>query len=192
MSSDVNSGKEVKVDLTEFEKDLTISLKNKFGKNIRIWVWPEYEGVKGFYGNGSINNAVVIWITERPSVARDRLKSHKFPDWIDKRFYALLKYEGLGNMHFTDFVKIMDIAGKQPTKEQLKLSSEWMQKEIETLRRQKRKLIIIANTRRLANWMDIYLPRHKYIYQRFFKWFYRFGKADLLRKELRLIYKMTL
>lgn len=72
------------MDLKKFKKDLEENLKEKFGQTTRAWVWPEYNDVKGFYGDGAINKAVVIWITERPSSALDKL--NKFPDWIDEFF----------------------------------------------------------------------------------------------------------
>ncbi len=179
------------MNLAEFELALTSNLKDELGKNTRIWVWPEYDGVKGFYGSGEINDAVVIWITERPSAARDKLKEHKFPDWIDKRFYSLLKAEGLGNMHFTDFVKIMDIAGKPPTKEELEISTEWMRKELEMLCLNDKKSIVIANSKRTKQWMDIYLPSYLCIYKPFFKYLIRYGKANLLKEILSELYQMT-
>jgi len=179
------------MNLVEFELALTTNLKDELGKNTRVWVWPEYDGVKGFYGSGVINDAVVIWITERPSAARDKLKEHKFPDWIDKRFYSLLKAKGLGNMHLTDFVKIMDIARKRPTKEELEISTEWMRKEMGMLCLSDKKSIIIANTTRVKQWMDEYLPSYPCIYKPFFKNLIRFGKANLLKEILSDIYRMT-
>ncbi|MFC2013438.1 hypothetical protein ACFLU8_00900 [Chloroflexota bacterium] len=180
------------MDLMEFEAALTSSLKSEFGNNTRVWVWHEYNGVKGFYGTGIINNAVVIWITERPSSARDRLKMHKFPDWMDKRFYSLLKSKGLAEIHFTDFVKIMDDAGKIPTVQELEISAHWMRTEIETLSSGQQKLIIIANSRKTKRWMDTYLPEYPYVYVPFFKHLIRFGKAKNLGKILDEIYSETL
>ncbi len=135
------------------------SIKEKFGQETRIWIWPEYSEVKGFYGSGVVNNAVVIWVTERPSSARDNSKLHKFPDWIDKIFYKSLKEEYLGNMHFTDFVKIMSEPGVPPTKEELELSAQWMRKEIELLKKnmENKKLIIVANSMSVKQWFERYL-----------------------------------
>ena len=180
------------MDLAEFENDLTDNLMDEFGSRIQVWVWPELDGVKGFYGSGEINNAVVIWITERPAIGPNRLKPFKFPDWMDTRFYSSLKAEGLENMHFTDFVKIMDTAGKRPTGAELKISAEWMRKEIEMLRINDKKLIIIANSRNTEKWMDEYLPGYPSHYHPFFKNLLRFGKANLLKGILSETYRMTI
>lgn len=180
------------MNLSEFESTLTANLKDVFGSNIRIWVWPEYKEVKGFYGSGEINNAVVIWITERPAAAPSGIGADKFPDWMDKKFYGLLKDNGLGNMHFTDFVKIMDTAGKPPTDTELEASAEWMRKEIEMLSVNDRRLIIIANSRDTEEWMHKYLPEYPYIYCPFFKSLLRFGKYNLLKQILSETYRMTL
>ncbi|MEM5808142.1 MAG: hypothetical protein QW818_03355, partial [Candidatus Aenigmatarchaeota archaeon] len=124
-----------------------------------------------------------------PSSARD------FPDWIDKIFYRLLKEEGLENMHLTDFVKIMDDAGKPPTKEELKISAEWMKKEIELLKLDGKKLIIVANSKNVKMWMDKYLPDYPCLYCEFFKRTLRYGKEmreQLLRDKLKKLIKYTL
>jgi len=181
--------------LKKFEKDLETTLKDKFGQKTRVWVWPEYNGVKGFYGDGTANNAVVIWITERPSSARDKSKLHKFPDWVDKIFYKALKEEGLENMHFTDFVKIMSDAGIPPTEEELDVSAEWMRKEIEMLKVEGKKLIIVANSKTVKEWIEKYLPEYRSIYKEFFKRTIRYNskenRENLVRKTLKEIYEMT-
>lgn len=174
------------MDLVQFEKDLTRDLKRRFGKNIETWVWPERQGVKGFYGNGQIKNAVVIWIMERPALGKDKKETDKPSLWR-----KLLKSEGLENMHITDFVKIRAKPGKKPTKKELDASAEWMRKEIELLDRKNKKLIIVANMRRVAKWMKEYLPTYQCEYIQFFKWFIRYNKVDLLRKRLRELYEMT-
>lgn len=171
--------------LESFAKELEKGLKQKFGKHIRFWVWPRYNGVNGFYGNGITNNAVLILITERPSLARDKRKEHKFPDWVDKIFYRLLKEEGLKNMHFTDFVKIMDDAGKPPTKEELKISAEWMKKEIEMLKVDDKKLIVVANSKNVKTWMEKYLPEYPCLYYEFFKRTLQYTKKEIREQLLR-------
>jgi len=131
----------------------------------------------------------VIWITERPSSARDKRKEHKFPDWIDKIFYRLLKEEGFENMHFTDFVKIMDDAGKPPTEEELEISAKWMKKEIEMLKVDSKKLIIVANSRNVKKWMEKYLPEYSCRYYEFFKRILRYKKKEAREQELKKILK---
>lgn len=179
------------VPIGEFEQSMVRKLKGDFGEDTKIWVWPEYTGVKGFYGNGVIGNAVVIWITERPSMARHRLKAHKFPDRIDKIFYGLLREEGLANMHLTDFVKVMADAGKSPTRKELTVNAELMMREIELLAEKGKTLIVIANTKRVKAWMDSYLPAYPSVHIPFFKHQIRFGKVDSLRKSLKRIVEMT-
>jgi len=171
------------MNLEEFKEKMEKDLRQKFGKD--IWVWRDCNGVKGFYGNGVINNAVVIWITERPSLARE--KKDKFPDWIDETFYRLLKEEGLENIHLTDFVKIMDYPGKQPTEEEIKVNAEWMKKEIEILKHKDKKLIIIANTRNVERWMRKYIPEYPCLYYEFFKRILRFNKKENRERKLREI-----
>ena len=199
-----------KKEIEEFYNNLTNNLKSEFGENTRIWVWPdgddesdeniknnpEVRGVKGFYGNGVINNKVVIWITERPSSARDELKAHKFPDNIDKIFYTMLREEGLQNIHFTDFVKIMDKASKKPTEKELELSAKLMKKEIEMLKIQNKELLIIANSRDVEKWMNKYLQEYFYIYKPFFKivlgrFKKKYGGQKALKETLKEIYEMT-
>lgn len=177
------------MDLQEFYKALEKDLKEKFGDKTKIWVWPSYNGVKGFFGNGIIENSVVIWITERPSSARDKTKLHKFPDWIDKIFYKIIKEESFQNMHLTDFVKIMTDAGVYPTKEELEVSALWMGKEIETLKVNNKKLIIIANSKNVAKWMKKYLPEYPLIYKDFFKRIIRFNPKEKREEVLRAIFK---
>jgi hypothetical protein len=175
------------MDLVQFKKDLDRDLKRRFGKNIETWVWPERCGVKGFYGNGQINNAVVIWITERPSLGKDKKATDKPSLWRQ-----LLKSEGLENMHITDFVKIRAKPGKKPRKKELKASAEWMRKEIELLRRKNKKLIIIANARTVAKWMKEYLPTYQCEYIQFYQWCLTRGKGKIdLRKKLIELYETT-
>jgi len=193
------------MDLIEFKKKLTDILKQKFQlKDEDIWVWeknPNVEGVKAFYGNGVVNNAVVIWVTERPSSARYKRKQNKFPDKIDDIFYRLLKEEGFENMHLTDFVKIMNKAGKNPTDEELIANTELMKDEIEMLvkRVEGKKLIIVANSDDVKTWMKRYLPEYSpYVaYKKFFKWYFQrsglkwdVGK-ERLRQDIKDIYNMT-
>jgi hypothetical protein len=173
------------MNLENFAEELKKDLRQKFGEHIRFWVWPRYIGVNGFYGNGIVNNAVVIWITERPSLARDKRKEHKFPDWVDKIFYRLLKEEGFENMHLTDFVKIMDDAGKLPTEGELKISAEWMKKEIEMLKVDGKKLIIVANSKNVKRWMEKYLPEYPCLYYEFFKRILRYRKREIREKLIR-------
>lgn len=180
------------MNLENFAEILKIGLMENFGNHIRFWVWPAYDGVNGFYGDGRVNNAVIIWITERPSSARDKRKEHKFPDWIDKSFYRLLKEEGFENMHFTDFVKIMDDAGKQPTEKELKISAEWMKKEIKMLEGDGKRLIIIANSKNVKKWMEEYLPEYPCNRYNFFKYSLRYGKEQRLREELKELAKRTI
>jgi len=183
------------MNLENFAEESEKALKEKFGDKTTFWVWPSYSGVKGFYGNGLINNTIVIWITERPSSARVNRREHKFPDWVDKIFYRVLKEEGFENMHFTDFVKIVDYAGKPPTHEELISSAEWMKKEIEMLKVDRKKLIIVANSKNVKRWMKEYLPEYSCIYHEFFKRTIRYRKRsereDFLRKILRNIMDKT-
>jgi len=181
------------MDLKDFYDEIKANLKERFdkeGKETIVWVWKELSGVKGFYGNGIINNAVVIWITHRPS-----LPVEKFPDWIDKIFYTVLKEEGFENMHFTDFVKVAGKGGEDPSEEVVKISAEWMKKEIDILKVDGKKLIIVANTRDVEAWMKEYLPEHDCEYRKFFKIVIRFNKKEnrehLLRQTLKQIYEMT-
>jgi len=174
--------------LERFEKEMEEDLRQNFGEHLKFWVWKKYNGVNGFYGTGVINSAVVIWITERPSLPRDKEKKDKFPDWQDKIFYRLLEEEGLENIHLTDFVKIMNTAGKQPTEGELKVSAEWMEKEIGKLKIDGKKLVVVANSRKVEQWVRRYLPEYHPIYYKFFKYTLRFNKKEireqLLRKEL--------
>lgn len=164
-----------KPNLESFFHELTENIqKSLHDKNIETWIWREHpfvDEVKAFYGNGIVNNSVVIWITERPSSARNKYKQNKFPDWKDTGFYETIKEKGLGNMHLTDFVKIMADAGECPTKEELRVSALWMKKEIELLRTEGKKLIIIANSHRVNKWFEEYLPEYRNFvqYKRFFK-----------------------
>ncbi|MCX6746741.1 MAG: hypothetical protein NTU63_01240 [Candidatus Pacearchaeota archaeon] len=175
--------------MKEFYSQLEKELKIKFGEDIKVWVWGEISDVKGFYGTGKVGNSVVIWITERPSSARFTLRAHSFPDKVDEWFYGMLKEESLENIHLTDFVKIMADSGIYPTQEELKINAEWMKKEIENLMEDKKKLIIIANTRRVVNRMKENLPNYQIIYKPFFKHIFRFNSKEkrdnLLREILR-------
>jgi hypothetical protein len=175
------------LNLNELETAMTTDIKSKFGQDIRFWVWPEYDSVKGFYGTGKINDSVLVWITERPSMARDTRKANKFPDWVDKRFYGLLKTQGLANMHFTDFVKIMAEPGKPPTVEELVISASWLRKELDMLSLSCQKKIVIANSRNVAKWMSAYLPEYPCLYHHFFKHDIRYGKTAQLEGFLRKI-----
>lgn len=98
-------------------------------------------------------------------------------------------------MHFTDFVKIMSVAGTPPAEEELNVSAEWMRKEIEMLKVEGKKLIIVANSKAVKEWMEKYLPQYQSIYKEFFKRTIRFkGKKNggrLIRETLREIYEMT-
>ncbi len=175
------------MDLVQFEKDLTRDLKRRFGKNIETWVWPERCGVKRFYANGQVNNAVVIWITERPSLKKDKKETDKPSLWL-----KLLKNAHLQNMHVTDFVKIRGYPGEEPTEPELEASAEWMRKEIELLRRKNKRLIIVANTKRVKRWMKEYLHNYKYEYIQFYQWCLTRGKGKVdLSKKLRELYKKT-
>ena len=181
--------------MKEFYSQLEKELKNKFGENTKVWIWGEISGVKGFYSTGEVGNSIIIWITERPSSARFTLRTHGFPDKIDKWFYGLLKEESLENIHLTDFVKIMADSGVYPTKEELEINAKWMKREIESLKKDKKKLIIIANTRRVKKWMQEYLPNYQVIYKPFFKHIFIYkGKEkrdNFLREILREIKLMT-
>jgi len=179
------------MDLKELKDGMGKDLRHRFGKDVKTWVWPEFDGVKGFYGTGEINNAIVVWITERPALPKNEKRSDKFPDWIDKAFYQILKEEGFENLHFTDFVKIMEAPGKQPSEAELKASAEWMKKELETVSAKGKKPIIIANSLLVKKWMDEYLPEYGAKYVEFFKKTLRFGKRNVLRQVLRNIYKET-
>jgi hypothetical protein len=130
------------VNLIQFKKDLDRDLKSRFGDNTKTWVWPERHGVKQFYGDGQINNAVVIWIMERPSLGEEKKETDKPSLWCE-----LLKEAHLENMHVTDFVKIRAEPGKKPTKEELDANAEWMCKEIELLRVRGKRMIIVANAK---------------------------------------------
>ena len=176
------------MNLIKFKDDLTTDLKKRLGKNTDVWVYTEEYGLKRFYANGQVNNAVVIWITERPATIKPRPNR-----WMPRRFCELLKNAGLENVHLTDFVKIRAKPGKKPTEEELEASAEWMRKEIEVLRIEGKKMIIIANGRRVRKWMKEYLPTYKYEYIQFYQWCLTRGKSKVdLRKRLREIYKMTI
>ena len=110
---------------------------------------------------------------------------------MDKQFYTMLKAKGLAEIHFTDFVKIMDDAGKPPTVRELEISAQWMRREIEMLSAGQQK-VIIANSRKLTKWMDIYLPEYHYDYVQFFKHLIRFGKTQNLEEKLDEVYRKTL
>ena len=175
--------------MKEFFSQLEKDLKNKFGENTKVWVWRKAFDVKGFYSTGKIGDRIIIWITERPSSARFTLRTHYFPDKVDKWFYELLKEESLGNVHLTDFVKIMADSGVYPTKEELEISALWMKKEIEKLSEAGKKLIIVANTHRVEGWMKEYLPEYPIIYKPFFKHIFRFNSKEKRDKVLREILK---
>ena len=190
------------MDLLEFEKQMRDDLTKKFGLEEKyVWVWeknPKVDGVLAFYGDGVVNNAVVIWITERPSLARYKRKEHKFPDRIDDIFYGLLKEEGFENIHFTDFCKVMAKSGKRPSDEELKASAKWLKKEIEMLdkRVEGKKLIIVANSHKVEDWIEKYLPKYKgnVTYKHFFKWYFRFksqNARELIRNDLKQVYEET-
>lgn len=172
-------------DLKKIYSEIEWDLKSKFGEQTIVWVWPEYEGVKGFFGNGDNGKEIIMWITERPSSARINTKVHKFPDWIDKEFYNALKEEGFENMHFTDFVKIMADAGKYPNEEELKISALWIKKEIECIRQEDKKLIIIANSKNVCKWMEFFLPEYPFIYKKFFKGIVRYCKKEDRKQKLK-------
>ncbi|MBU3913288.1 MAG: hypothetical protein KKE50_04305 [Nanoarchaeota archaeon] len=190
------------MNLSTFFEEIEGNLKEKFGQTTRIWVWPdgdnseykdhpEIHGVKGFYGNGIVNNSVLIWITERPSLARDKRKEHKFPDWIDKAFYKMLTDSKLQNMHLTDFVKVMHNPGVPPTERELKESVFWMKKEIKLLKKPNKNLIIIANTKRVKEWLGTYFPEYSSERINFFKGFFRYGKQEKLKQILQNLYEKT-
>jgi len=61
------------------------------------WFYPPDEElqIEGFFGTGK-----VMFIAERPSTQAGRI-----PSSIDKKFYKLLKKNGLGDSHLTDLIK---------------------------------------------------------------------------------------
>ena len=59
----------------------------------KVWFFPEYEGVKGFFGTQDI-----IFLCLNPS-------SGKFPSRYDKVFYEQLKNNNFENAHITDLIK---------------------------------------------------------------------------------------
>lgn len=192
----------VTINLENLRKTIEGDLKKELGSDIKIWFWPrgdkvkdcECDKVKGFYGDGKINNSIVIWIAERPSLPRNKRKEDKFPDWMDKIFYELLQKNGLENIHLTDFVKIMGSAGKKPTEKELGVSVKMMKKEIKALKRGGKKLIIIANTRRVESWIKNNLPEYKDYcrYFPFFKNIIRYCGKEKLNRKLKELYQKTL
>lgn len=152
-----------------------------------IWVWGRYGNVGGYYSDGVVNNAVVIWITERPAYPLN-----KFPDARDREFYNLLEKHGLANIHMADFVKIPAKSGEPPGNELIKVSAILMQEEIKRYNQVTKNLIIVANTRPTEEWVGEYLAAYwnKTRYIRFFK--HRFTKQTQLEDALKDLKKLTL
>jgi hypothetical protein len=69
------------------------------------WFFPEWGGVKGFFGDGGKRRA--MFIAPRPSTGR-------FPDEPVKQFYGALRDSGFQDAHLTDIVKCRGEAGEPP------------------------------------------------------------------------------
>jgi len=180
------------MNLIKFKEELTTDLKERIGKDTEVYVLEECYGLKRFYANGQVNNAVVTWITERPTIIKSDI-SRNTSRWMLRRFYELLINSGLENVHLTDFVKIKAEPGKKPTKKELEVSAEWMRKEIEILRIKGKKMIIIANAGRVQRWMNEYLSEYECKYIQFYGWCLTRGKSKVdLPKKLKQIYKNTI
>jgi len=80
----ISNLQELKEDIEQYAKET----------NQEVWFYPEYEGVKGFWGTQDI-----ILLGLNPS-------SGIFPSNKDKLLYDLLKQKGFGNVHITDFIKV--------------------------------------------------------------------------------------
>jgi len=152
------------------------------------WVWPYYDGVKGFSGTGEVSNNIIFWITERPSLHIEKLGK------IDKLFYKILKEEGFSNIHLTDFVKKITIPGKIPSEEELKEGAKQIRKEIKKLTKKNKRLLLITNTKNVEKWMKEYFPELGTINVKFFKWrYFKNGeRTKYLRKVLKEIMKEEL
>jgi len=182
------------MDLVQFKEQVEADLKKRFGPDTRIWMWREYNGVRGFFGTGLFRNSVIIWITERPSLPRDKSKEDKFPDWMDNVFYEVLAEEGFQNIHLTDFVKIMGTAGERPTEEILKTSADWMKREIETLKVEGKTLVIVANTKNVRKWIELYLAEFlpNTVYIPFFKHIINYTKKEYRKQAVRNVLRRIL
>ena len=78
-------------ELENLKNEISEYVKNKgFG----AWFYPEYEGVKSFFGTQDI-----FLVGLNPS-------SGNFPSKKDKQLYDILKKERLENIHITDFIKV--------------------------------------------------------------------------------------
>jgi len=80
----ISNLQELKEDIEQYAKET----------NQEVWFFPEYGGVKGFWGTQDI-----ILLGLNPS-------SGTFPSDTDKLLYNLLKQKGFGNVHITDFIKV--------------------------------------------------------------------------------------
>src|SRR3989344_3901969 len=78
-------------ELVKLKEEITEYAKNN---KLEAWFYPEYSGVKGFWGTQDI-----FLVGLNPS-------SGTFPSKKDKRLYALLKDKNLENIHITDFIKV--------------------------------------------------------------------------------------
>lgn len=112
--------------ITQKKKVSLLKFKEQIKEKLTFF-YPEYNGVKGFFGNGD-----VFFVCQKPSTGH-------FPSEKDKFFYNLLKKYGFKNAHITDLIKTRGKVITSISKDEFELNWSILEEEIEML---KPKLIV--------------------------------------------------
>lgn len=142
-------------------------------KNLEVWFYPEYEGVKGFLGTQDI-----ILLGLNPS-------SGAFPSKNDKKLYSLLKEHGLENIHISDFFKVR--TKNKDVRINILENKELIDKEVKFLKEELdivKPRVILAMGHKCKELMAIYFPHLKDKTERMIHYSFRFRNKEEIFNEI--------